>query len=103
MLRHRLFHRAGPTVTFVPERTLPGPDCPMVLVSATTDVLFLHQESLLDELQRLGGTLNTWVTKHCKVTYYSYTKGDYVCALYSEDSAWYRGQVCGPFIWACCM
>lgn len=89
----RVQARAGPTVGYVPERTLPGPDCPMVPVSATSDVLYLHQESLLPDLQKLGEALNDWVINQCKVTYFRYTKGDYVSALYSKDSTWYRGQV----------
>lgn len=83
-------------VLHVPQRKLPATKCPMVPVWKTPSVLFLHQKSLSQELDAMMGALNTWVKEEQpKPTVASYSKGDYVCALFSEDSTWYRGQVVG--------
>lgn len=83
-------------VLHVPQRKLPATKCPMVPVWKTPSVLFLHQKSLSQELEAMMGALNTWVKEEQpKPTVASYSKGDYVCALFSEDSTWYRGQVVG--------
>lgn len=84
---------AGPRVCYVSERMLPAPNCPMVPVWATTDLLYLHQESLIPELQKLNDRLNDWLRNKCALAYHSYSKGDYVSCLSSQDSTWYRGQV----------
>lgn len=78
---------------YVRERVLPGPDCPMVPVWATADFLYLHQQSLIPELHKLGEELDDWLKNKSPLAYESYTKGDYVSCLSSEDSTWYRAQV----------
>lgn len=83
-------------VLHVPLRKLPATKCPMVPVWKTPEVLFLQQKSLSQELEAMMGALNTWVKEEQpKPTVASYSKGDYVCALFSEDATWYRGQVVG--------
>lgn len=81
-------------VLHVPQRKLPTTKCPMIPVWKTPEVLYLQQQDLASELQAMMVALNTWVkseSPHSTVAKYS--KGDYVCALFSEDATWYRGQV----------
>ncbi|XP_077497784.1 staphylococcal nuclease domain-containing protein 1-like [Amblyomma americanum] len=66
----------------------------MVLVWRTPDGLFVQQQSLTGELKDMMEALNAWVKSHSpEPSTTKYSKGDYACALFSEDSIWYRGQV----------
>uniref|UniRef100_A0A224Z1S1 Transcriptional coactivator n=1 Tax=Rhipicephalus zambeziensis TaxID=60191 RepID=A0A224Z1S1_9ACAR len=81
-------------VLHVPQRKLPTTKCPMIPVWKTPEVLYLHQQSLASELQAMMESLNAWVkSERPEATVTKYSKGDYVCALFSEDANWYRGQV----------
>ncbi|XP_065311727.1 tudor domain-containing protein 1-like [Dermacentor albipictus] len=81
-------------VLHVPQRKLPTTKCPMIPVWKTPEVLYLQQQSLASELQAMMEALNTWVRSESpQSTVAKYSKGDYVCALFSEDATWYRGQV----------
>lgn len=81
-------------VLHVPQRKLPTTKCPMIPVWKTPEVLYLHQQSLASELQAMMEALNAWVkSERPEPTVTKYSKGDYVCALFSEDATWYRGQV----------
>lgn len=81
-------------VLHVPQRKLPTTKCPMIPVWKTTEVLYLHQQSLASDLQAMMVALNAWVkSERPEPDVTKYSKGDYVCALFSEDATWYRGQV----------
>ncbi|XP_077512797.1 LOW QUALITY PROTEIN: uncharacterized protein LOC144123973 [Amblyomma americanum] len=74
-------------VLHVPQRKLPSDRPDMVLVWRTPDGLFVQQQSLT-------GALNAWVKSQSpEPSTTKYSKAGYVCALFSEDSIWYRGQV----------
>ncbi|KAL3231947.1 hypothetical protein MRX96_023207 [Rhipicephalus microplus] len=60
-------------VLHVPQRKLPTSKCPMIPVWKTTEVLYLHQQSLASDLQAMMVALNGL--------------GE------DEDATWYRGQV----------
>ncbi|KAH9363191.1 hypothetical protein HPB48_011841 [Haemaphysalis longicornis] len=85
-------------VLHVPQRKLPATKCPMVPVWKTPDVLYLQQQGLAPELEAMMAALNAWVkAEQPRPSEVNYSKGDYVCALFSEDSKWYRGKVrCPP-------
>ncbi|XP_077556063.1 uncharacterized protein LOC144170259 [Haemaphysalis longicornis] len=83
-------------VLHVPQRKLPATKCPMVPVWKTPDVLYLQQQGLAPELEAMMAALNAWVkAEQPRPSEVNYSKGDYVCALFSEDSKWYRGKVMG--------
>ncbi|XP_077514625.1 tudor domain-containing 6-like isoform X3 [Amblyomma americanum] len=90
----RLQSNVDAKVLHVPQRKLPSDRPDMVLVWRTSDGLFVQQQSLTAELKDMMGALNAWVKSHSpEPSTTKYSKGDYVCALFSEDSIWYRGQV----------
>ncbi|KAH9370061.1 hypothetical protein HPB48_001938 [Haemaphysalis longicornis] len=87
---------APPPTSRAAEAKLPATKCPMVPVWKTPDVLYLQQQGLAPELEAMMAALNAWVkAEQPRPSEVNYSKGDYVCALFSEDSKWYRGKVMG--------
>ncbi|KAG0412958.1 hypothetical protein HPB47_009891, partial [Ixodes persulcatus] len=83
-----------PRVLDVPVRPLPAAKRRMQAVWRTQDVLFLHQEDQEEQLAAMMAQLNAWVGQASPPAPASrLAKGDYVCALFSQDETWYRGQV----------
>lgn len=79
-------------VLYVEQRQLPSTKRAMSAVWATKDVLFLQQDDLKPQLAMMMAQLNEWVQQVPEQPR-QYAKGDFVCAQFSEDNMWYRGQV----------
>ncbi|XP_029828969.2 tudor domain-containing protein 1 isoform X3 [Ixodes scapularis] len=83
-----------PRVLDVPVRPLPAAKRRMQAVWRTQDVLFLHQEDQAEQLAAMMVQLNAWVGEASPPAPAGrLAKGDYVCALFSQDDTWYRGQL----------
>ncbi|CAN7938879.1 unnamed protein product [Ixodes hexagonus] len=85
--------RPEPKVLCMPHHKLPPTKCRMIPTWRTEKLLYLQQWELQGDLQAMMKELNAWVQRTTYRALVRLFKGDYVCALYSEDKTWYRGQL----------
>ncbi|XP_064475140.1 uncharacterized protein LOC135389098 [Ornithodoros turicata] len=81
-----------PKVIHIPVRGVPEKKCNMGLSWKTSDVLFLHQESLMEGLATMMDKLHEWA-KTTKASRSHYDVGDYVAAYSKDVNAWHRARV----------
>ncbi|EEC13901.1 conserved hypothetical protein [Ixodes scapularis] len=72
---------------------LPPTKRPMIPTWKTEKLLYLQRCDLQRDLEAMMAELNSWVQRTPHHTPNPLSVGDYVCALYSGDKTWYRGQV----------
>lgn len=80
-------------VLHLPQCKLPSTKRPMIPTWKTEKLLYLQRCDLQRDLQAMMAELNSWVQRTPHNTPDQLSVGDYVCALYSGDKTWYRGQV----------
>lgn len=85
--------RSKARVLHLPQCKLPSTKRPMIPTWKTEKLLYLQRCDLQRDLQAMMAELNSWVQRTPHNTPDSLSVGDYVCALYSGDKTWYRGQV----------
>ncbi|CAN8011771.1 unnamed protein product [Ixodes pacificus] len=85
--------RSEARVLHLPQCKLPSTKRPMIPTWKTEKLLYLQRCDLQRDLQAMMAELNSWVQRTPHNTPDPLAVGDYVCALYSGDKTWYRGQV----------
>ncbi|CAN8029480.1 unnamed protein product [Ixodes persulcatus] len=85
--------RSEARVLHLPQCKLPSTKRPMIPTWKTEKLLYLQRCDLQCDLQAMMAELNSWVQRTPPNTPDPLSVGVYVCALYSGDKTWYRGQV----------
>ena len=82
----------------IPQFTLPDAPCDVIISDVTSPLSFYVQLALPNVQRTLAGlqsTLGTYAKSISLPPQYQPKVGDFCCALFSEDSCWYRALITG--------